>query len=344
MSKFLINGKFLAQRTTGVQRVARELLNALDQLASEGDFLLVVPANAIDVPYFRNVKVLRTNTPASIFFDQIKIPLLSIKMKIPALHLCHTGPFLKPDYVMIHDANVEVNPQWFTKKIVVWYKFVHWVCAKRAKKIFTVSDFSKKELSIVYKIPQSKIVNVGNGWQHVEKNKVDDSVVAKYGLECKKFFFSLGTKAPHKNLKWIYEYATKHPSEIFAISGASYGRIFGKIDMLVPPNVRFLGYLSDSDVKSLMQNCKAFLFPSFYEGFGIPPLEAMSTGCPVVVSDIPVMHEIFGESVHYIDPNSTDIDLNTILKSAVASANPVLEKYSWKKSAAKLYECLLIQG
>jgi len=343
MSKFLVNGKFLAQRTTGVQRVARELLNALDQISSEGDFLLVAPANAIDIPKFQNIKVLQTNTPASIFFDQIKIPLLSVKMKIPALHLCHTGPFLKPDYVMIHDANVEKNPQWFTKRIVVWYKLIHWVCAKRAKKIFTVSDFSKNELAAVYKIPQSKIVNIGNGWQHVEKNKANECAAAKYNLENKNFFFSLGTKAPHKNLKWIYEYATKHPSETFAISGSSYGRIFGKIDMFIPSNVRFLGYLNDSDVRSLMQDCKAFLFPSFYEGFGIPPLEALSAGCPVVVSDIPVMREIFGESVHYIDPNNTEIDLNTILKKTVATAIPVLEKYSWEKSAVKLRECLLLQ-
>ena len=90
----------------------------------------------------------------------------------------------------------------------------------------------------------------------------------------------------------------------------------------------------------LMQNCKAFLFPSFYEGFGIPPLEAMSTGCQIVVSDIPVMHEIFGDSVHYIDPNSADIDLKELLAQPVSSTAPILEKYSWEKSAKVLFDCL----
>lgn len=340
MSKILVNGKFFAQRITGVQRFARELLNALDKITSEGDLLLVVPVDAVDVPHYQKIKILRTNTSASIFFDQVKIPLLSRNLGIPALHLCHVGPILKPDYVIVHDVNVEINPQWFTKKLVIWYRLIHWACSKWAKKIFTVSNFSKNELERVYNIPQQRIVNIGNGWQHIEEIKTDENALVKYGLSKKKFYFSLGTKAPHKNLNWVFDYAQKHPTETFAISGSSYGRIFGKVDAPVPSNVHFLGYLSDSEMKSLMQNSKAFLFPSFYEGFGIPPLEAISTGCPVIVSDIPVMHEIFGESAHYINPFNTDVDLDELLKQPISSAIPVLEKYSWQKSAEMLFTAL----
>ena len=340
MSKFLVNGKFFAQRTTGVQRFARELLNALDPIISKDDLLVAIPLDAIDVPEYKNIKKLYVNTHASVFWDQVKIPLLSKKYGIPALHLCHIAPILKPDYVIIHDANVEVNPQWFTKKLVLWYTLIHWACAKWAKKIFTISDFSKKELEKVYKIPQSRIANVGNGWQHIEKIKADEKILQKCGLSRKKFYFSLGTKAPHKNLKWVFDYARKHPMETFAISGSTYNRIYGKVDTHVPSNVRFLGYLSDSEIKFLMQNCKAFLFPSFYEGFGIPPLEALSTGCPVVCSDIPVMREIFGRSVRYIDPHNTNIDLDDLLNESVSSIAPVLERYSWEKSARKLLDFL----
>lgn len=211
---------------------------------------------------------------------------------------------------------------------------------KRSKKIFTVSDFSKSEIQNFFKLPQTKIIDIGNGWQHIETIKTDEDSITKYGLFKKKYFFSLGTKAPHKNLNWVFDYAQKHLDEVFVISGFTNNSIYGKVGVSMPSNVRFLGYLRDSEVKSLMQNCKAFLFPSFYEGFGIPPLEAMSTGCPVIVSDIPVMHEIFEDSVHYIDPNNTDVNLEALLKQSVSPATPILEKYSWQKSAKKLLESL----
>ena len=85
-----------------------------------------------------------------------------------------------------------------------------------------------------------------------------------------------------------------------------------------------------------MKNCKAFLFPSFYEGFGIPPLEAMSTGCPVIVSDIPVMHEIFGDSVHYINPNEPDVNIDKYIQASDDKTKSALCKYSWKDSAEML--------
>ena len=340
MYKFIINGKFLAQPITGVQRFARQILSEIDSMISESVFLLVIPANVVDVPEYQNIKILRTKTSASIFFDQIKIPLISKKMGIPILHLCHVGSILKPDYITIHDINVEANPQWFTKKLFLWYTLIHTICAKRAKKIFTVSDFSKSEIKKRYNIPQQRIINIGNAWQHVKKIKTDEHSIAKYGLSKKNFYFSLGTKAPHKNLKWVFEYAQKHPDKIFAISGFTNNNIYAKVDSSMPVNVRFLGYLKDSEIKCLMENCEAFLFPSFYEGFGIPPLEALSIGCPVVVSDISIMHEIFGDSVHYINPNNTDVNLEDLLKQSVFPSTSVLEKYSWKKSAEKLLKSL----
>lgn len=340
--KILINGKFLAQRTTGVQRYAREILKSLDALlpVCRLAVFLAVPKDAQDIPNFKNIRIVYKNKKASIFWDQIWMPLYALSMKAHGLHLCTVGPVVKPDFVFLHDTNVQVNSQWFTKKVILWYSFIYWFCCKMAKKIFTVSNFSKNELQRIYRIPDNRIDVIGAGWQHINEISSAEESLGKFNLQKKRFFFSLGTKAPHKNMQWILEYAAKHPNEQFAISGSTYGKIFGKLQLKELPNVHFLGYLSDSEVKTLMRNCKAFLFPSFYEGFGIPPLEALSLGTPIVVSDIPVMREIFGTSARYIDPADSDVDLNALINEPVASECSILENYSWDKSARKLLENL----
>lgn len=336
MRKIVVNGKFLAQRVTGVQRYAREVILALDPLVSGCDMELLAPKNAKDIPVLRNIKIKKAPLKASLVFEQIYLPLYVFFRRAMCLNLCHVAPIINPGMVCIHDANVLGHPQWFPKKLYLWYKLVQTCCGKFAKKVLTVSDFSKNELKHYLKLRDSRIENIGSGWQHILRVEHSRDVLEKNQLEYHRYYFSLGTQAQYKNMHWVYEIAKKHTNDVFILSGAFYSKIFKGNEEKLPPNVRFLGYLSDSEVKTLMQNCKAFLFPSLYEGFGIPPLEAMSSGCPVVVSDIPVMHEIFGNSAHYIDPNNTDVDLDELLKQSVSSSETILKKFSWEKCAKAL--------
>lgn len=336
VKKFSINGKFYAQNITGVQRFAREIVLELDKIVENVDVEIVVPADAKQVPDLKNISIVKSRWAKSIFWEQVWLPLYLLKNRRIGLHLCHVAPIFKPDIVCIHDANILVNPQWFTRKVCAWYGLIDCLCAKFAKKIITVSEFSKKELQKSLGIPDLKILSIVEGWQHLNKIIADDSALTRYELNKGQFYFSLGTRAPHKNVRWIFEYARKHPEQLFVLSGSSYGRIFGKMDEIEPENVRFLGYLSDGEIKLLMQNCKAFVFPSFYEGFGLPPLEALSVGASVVVSDIPVMHEIFSNTVHYIDSHNASVGLEKLLSEPVESAEVVLKKYSWENAAVSL--------
>ena len=102
----------------------------------------------------------------------------------------------------------------------------------------------------------------------------------------------------------------------------------------------YTGYASDQLAKTLMKFCKAFIFPSYYEGFGIPPLEALSLGAKVIVSNTASLPEIFGNSAYYISPDNADIDLNELISKPVADADEVLSKYSWEKSAKQLLDIL----
>ena len=340
VKKVIINGKFLSQKITGVQRYARETLNRLDSLVENLDIELAIAEDAKDIPNLKNIKKKILSGKASVFWEQIKLPIYIKKQNAIGVHLCHVAPIIKPDIVCIHDANVLRNPQWFTKALVIWYGLIHSACALRAKKILTVSNFSKKELQAIFKIKDSRIENIGSGWQHIERIPYAVDTLERYNLKSKSFYFSLGTQAPHKNMKWIYQCARSNPNETFVLSGSFYNKVFKKTTESLPPNVRYLGYLSDSDVKTLMKECKAFLFPSLYEGFGLPPLEALSMGTTIFASDIPIMREIFEDSVNYIDIQSQNYSLQSGFPNGSDKKASILGKYNWQFVAEKILKTL----
>ena len=340
VKKVIINGKFLSQKITGVQRYARETLNRLDSLVENLDIELAIAEDAKDIPNLKNIKKKILSGKASVFWEQIKLPIYIKKQNAIGVHLCHVAPIIKPDIVCIHDANVLRNPQWFTKTLVIWYGLIHSACALRAKKILTVSNFSKKELQAIFKIKDSRIENIGSGWQHIERIPYAEDTLERYNLKSKSFYFSLGTQAPHKNMKWIYQCARSNPNETFVLSGSFYNKVFKKTTESLPPNVRYLGYLSDSDVKTLMKECKAFLFPSLYEGFGLPPLEALSMGTTIFASDIPIMREIFEDSVNYIDIHSQNYSLQSGFPNGSDKKASILGKYNWQFVAEKILKTL----
>ena len=133
--------------------------------------------------------------------------------------------------------------------------------------------------------------------------------------------------------------AAANPDSVFAVAGKMPFDIAGDLGLDLK-NVIFLGYISDAYMKWLMGHAKALLFPSRAEGFGIPPLEALALGTPAIVSDIPVLREIYGNTVRYIDPDDGTADLDALLKEPVEDPAGVLEKYSWDRSAQQWFELI----
>ena len=168
---------------------------------------------------------------------------------------------------------------------------------------------------------------------------INFSILKKYGLERKKYFYALSSLSPNKNFKWILEEARQNPKETFVISGMKI-ELFSDADLGdKPDNVIFTGYIRDEQVKALLSECKTFLFPTWYEGFGIPPLEALSCGTKITVSDIPVMHEIYGNCANYIDPHTATYRGEELL-GRNDHYEKILAKYSWKKTAAVILNAL----
>lgn len=350
MIKFVINGNFLSQRVTGIQRYAYELTCALDKMAEGISLELYVPSDVdADLSVYREIKITKSDKPGGLFWEQIVYPLYLRKRGALGVNLCNVVPMLSPKGITcIHDIGYKVNPHFFKRTLRarlsrLWHCANYYVIAKSALSIITVSEFSRKEILAHYKIAPEKVTVAPNAWQHFAENNIDQALLGERfsGLNPGSYYFSMCSIEPNKNIKWIIDAARFNPDAIFVIAGAydshqcDRNAEFDKLS-----NVVFLGCVSDRDAQTLMSNAKAFLFPTLYEGFGLPPMEAMCLDVDCVVSDIPVMREIYGSSVHYIDPCNSDIDLDSLLNQSTAPVSEVLEKYSWDYSARILADIL----
>lgn len=342
MKKIIVNGRFLIHRITGVERYAREILAELDTMVAPGEVILAFPPEIKEYPNYQNIKVVKVGAFHNQMWEHISFPLYVHKEKGIALNLCNVAPLIKPGIVCIHDMKVKAHPEYFSWKFRMWYELLLKNEAKRANKIITVSEFSKSEIIKYFKVDPNKIVVIPNAWQHYESVGFDENTLKKYNLEKENYFFAMGSMEPNKNFEWIAKTALLNPTEIFAIAGSINKKVFAQgLGFECPSNMHLLGYVTDEEAKTLMKECKAFMFPSFYEGFGIPPLEAISAGTrKIVVSDIPVMHEVYEDYAEYIDPHKPIVLINDCFGKNVDNYNKIINKYSWAESARKLYELL----
>lgn len=345
----IINASFLCRNLTGIERFAFEICRRLDLLIQKDEIWMYAPCNAKSIPEYKNIKIIVSKKELTSFpvWDHLIFSGFVKKNHGVSLDFANITSLFNPGYVFIHDIYAKLYPRDFVgfkdklRRFYMCWMYSH--AARRAKKIFTVSDFSKRQITETYGISSDRISVIPNGWEHFESVNSDPSIFESFPqLKKGEYYFTLGSLQKRKNLKWILEYAMKNPSEKFAISGKVInGMQSDELSALKElPNVIFLGYVSDENVKSLMQNCKAFIFPSYYEGFGIPPLEALSVGAKIVVGNAASLPEIYKKSAYYIDPEKTDISLSELLSKEVEPADEILKFYTYENAARLLYEKL----
>ena len=351
---YLINPNFLCRSLTGIERFAFETCKRLDLLIKpEDDVCILLPSNVKTIPDYKNIKIIHTNKPLKSFplWDLFQFARWCRKLKATGINFSNTAPLGRECGIsFIHDIYAKEYPQDFCsrkEKLVRLYScFNYWNIARNAKMVLTVSDFSCMQIQKVYKVAPSRIEVIPNGWEHFENVECEPFTDSEDFLTPGTFYFTLGSLQKRKNLGWIAKYAAAHPEEKFAISGkAVSGFVSGDIAALQTlPNVKLLGYVTDSQVKWLMKNCKAFVFPSYYEGFGIPPLEALSVGAKIIIGKAASLPGIYKDSAVYIDPYNSDCNLEDLIShypsNCNQSADAVLKEYTYDKAAQKLYNIL----
>lgn len=338
--KIIINGRVLLRGITGIERYARETLAAMDSKIKPHEYIIAIPyaANVTNMPQFKNFEILKIEGYENGFlWEQISLLKFAKKNKCIVVNFDYSTPILQPGISTIHDMSFKTNRSFFSenfsqkivrKKLEIYCKSL----ARSNNIIFTVTEFQKKEITKYYHVDGDRIVVAGNAWQHFNRINEDNSVLGENGLHKGKFFFSLSSNTKNKNFKWVYDVAKRNQDSLFVIAG---GRTSISSDELKnEKNILYLGYQSDERIKSLYRNCRAFIFPSLYEGFGIPPMEALSVGSPIIIARASCLPEIYGECAYYIDPYDSNVDLELILSSkSPLDSNYVLDKYSWERTA-----------
>lgn len=341
--KIVFDGQVYAQRITGQYRYADELLKAFDRIAEKDKYEIIIPEYVETIPKFENIKVVKYGKVKGILWTQTSLVKYLIKNKALVVGFCNTTPIIKPGITTIHDIGYKTQRKFYNsfygKVSCLWHSLNYWIVAKSDRPIITVSNFSKNEMSSVYGIDKNRIKVIENAWQQYESIEQNDDIFEREKIEKKKYFFSLGSLEGRKNYKWVVEVAKNNPDKMFVVAGG-FASSAKNMPELQNKNIKYVGYISDGEAKALMSNAIAFLFPSFYEGFGIPPLEALSVGTPVICSNAASIPEICGDAVRYVSPLDYDVDLSIKQSVEIEKVKTVLERYSWEVSAEKLYEFL----
>lgn len=351
-----VNGRFLGRNPTGVDRYAQEILRALDLLIGENHPLtaglrldILCPAGAMRASPLINIPLRSLPSAPGQLWEQFILPCY---VSGGLLSLCNTGPLaIKKQIVCIHDVNTRLVPESYGFIFRAVYRLLQPVLARRVEQIVTVSRFSQKTLTRFGVAPAEEIAVVHDGFEHVLDWNSDRSMLN--GVELPdRFVLLVGSKAPHKNSAIIYSIATDLAARgvHILVTGGEDANVYARDQGgQLPPNVRHLGRVSDNDLAFLYQRALCLVFPSRTEGFGLPVLEAMALGCPVISSDAASLPEVCGEAVLYASPDDAAAWLAAIerivaepmLREKLVSTGPKRSNmFSWRQGAERYLELM----
>lgn len=343
-----VNARFLTQSMTGVQRFAVEICLEMKKLMGE-QIKFVAPDAIVLKDYAEALGVEVIGRHQGHLWEQWDLPRYLRRQGSPLLLcLCNTAPLCyKNKVVTVHDVAFEAYPQTFSKSFLYVYKFMIPRIMRSAKKVITVSEFSKDEIVKYYGINRNKIAVVYNAVGDGFKKVADDE------LQKQKYLLAVSSLNYRKNFLAVLEafdiFEKEDNDTSLYIIGDLKNSNFKGIDIeryRQNPRIKFLGRVSDADLVRYYSNATAFVYPSIYEGFGIPPLEAQTCGCPVLVADIPPLREVVADSGIYCNPYDVK-DIANGMKTILTSGEQLtvkgaenINRFSWEDSARKVAKVL----
>jgi glycosyltransferase involved in cell wall biosynthesis len=339
----VIDGRFLQQDVTGVQRVAVEFVNALDSLLVDGMYPdlsvdLVAPARgalAFESGY-EAVALRRHGRLTGHAWEQVELPAMAKGSAL--LCLGNVAPVAlllegRPVFTMVHDLSFRYFPQAYSRRFRLLYNTLMPMVLARSRVVFTVSESEKAAILKTYGnlIAADRLVVAQNGTARTETRPPRAEMASPPALSARsRQGLYVGSLTARKNAAGLLEAAVvlaREDDMDWAIVGGM-GASFEQTGLRVPEDVRhritFLGQLNDPEqLDALYRRASVFVFPSFYEASPLPPLEAMSHGCPVVAADIPSLRERCGDAALFCDPR----DVGSIVTQARRLLN---EPDTWK--------------
>ncbi len=352
-----INGRFLAAKRTGVQRAAYNLIRALVSVDRENEYFLftahdqvgnhdwaydnvtVVPSRIREGESFRNH-----------FWEQFTLPRLARRYKVDILHSpANIAPlFYKGRSVVhIHDLCFVVNPQWYSFSFRTLYNLVIPRLARRAAKVITNSNNSRNDLLQFCDLAAERVSQV---YWAVDDLFLEPPPIKPVELEFKDYILYVGSLEPRKNIGTLleaYELLRRDnphlKTKLILIGGES--PLFAEVRLKVKQykeDIHFKGFVNDHVLRDFYRNASLFVYPSLYEGFGLPPLEAMASGVPVVTTMTSSIPEVVGDAALMVSPYDVKQlaeTMNSVLRDPevrrrlIAKGLEQVRKFNWTRVA-----------
>jgi glycosyltransferase involved in cell wall biosynthesis len=267
----------------------------------------------------------------------------------------NTGPVgVRRQVLTVHDVSSLDHPEWFERKFALWYGAMLPSLIRKVRAIITVSNFSKERIIRLTGVESERVNVIYNGvdprFRLVDPARVNQ-VKEDFRLNSPYILF-VGSLEPRKNLKTLLEAwrIGVFDGAALVVVGAG-GHLFAKMQFdSKPAGVRWLGSADDEVLPALYAGAAGFVYPSIYEGFGLPPLEAMACCCPAAISDIPAHREVCGAAATYFDPfNAKELasKLEWLLRLTGAARTSVIKQglqraagYTWESTASDTWRIL----
>ncbi len=357
MTTIYVNGRFLGRSMTGVERFAHMVLDRMNARILRGDeprrWTLLLPPGVAAPESWQGFDVRTVGRGGGHAWEQLHLARAARGGVL--VNLCNSGPVApRRALTIVHDALVYDMPGNFSTPYRLLHQTLGRVLARRSR-IGTVSRFSRDRLSAVLGVPPATIPVVPNAADHIDAVTPDSTIVERLSLRSGRYLLFVGSFAPNKNLPRALEAFARiaGPADRLVLVGAAVKSFAQNGIGAVPDGVVLPGRISDEALMALYRSARALVFPSLYEGFGIPPLEAIRFGLPVIAGDIPPVREVCDDAALYCDPLSVDsiaAAMRTMLSDDACHADLAARtaarnaRYSWDASAAALLAALETVG
>lgn len=314
-TRLLLNGRFLTRAPTGVDRTAQQLIRGLQQLARAGMagplvLDVAVPRDAPSDAEIRNrldlgpdAKVIRSRW-RGYFWEQFVLARTCPDQCL--LSLCNVGPVLRRNqFVLMHDAQVFDAPESYGPAFRCVYRVILPRLARRVRFLATVSRYSRERLRHHGIGVRRKIDLLPNGIDHLAEIPSDSAILSRLGLRSGEYLLAIGRPERHKNIPMLLRACAAREDRALPLVLIRSNDAKPELTGHAAESVVFVGRVTDGELKALYENARLFLFPSLTEGFGLPALEAMACGCPVIASNGGAIPEVTGDAAVYCNPCDT---------------------------------------
>jgi glycosyltransferase involved in cell wall biosynthesis len=358
MARIGVNALYLIPGGVGGTEIyLRRLLAALASIDRANEYFVFtnLETDADLVPRAPNFHWIRQAVrarfrPARILWEQIVLPVEAARYRLDVLlNPGFTAPILAACacVTVFHDLQHKHHPEHFRWFDLPFWKLLLWASAHRARRLIAVSEATREDLVRVYHLSPERISVVSHG--------VEPDFFALDRTRVAPLVLCVSTLHPHKNLdRLIRAYARRRRDWLLTIVGMR-GFFAGALDALiaelcVKDSVRLAGWIPRNELLQLYAQARAVVYPSTFEGFGMPVLEAMAAGIPVTCSDIPPLREVAGDAALFFDPMSEDaiaaaldrIVTDAPLRARLAQAGPErARQFSWERAARETLGALL---